>query len=86
MRGLLLKPSKMGNEQSAVTVSKASIPVNPDGIKTEMNSLLGQSSNIGYLDKVKLRDAMVMKSIFNLGKWKSVSILEQCFPFDCLKR
>ena len=49
-----MKPSKAGNEQKSVKVSKASIPVNPDGINDSDELTVGQQSSIVCLDKVKL--------------------------------
>ncbi|MEK5037538.1 ATP-dependent helicase [Sporosarcina sp. FSL K6-3457] len=41
VRGLLLKPSKAGNEQASVKVSKASIPVNPNGVDDSDELVVG---------------------------------------------
>lgn len=41
VRGLLLKPSKMGTEQASVKVSKTSIPLNPNGIDNSDELVVG---------------------------------------------
>ena len=41
VRGLLLKPSKVGDEQGLVKVSKSSIPVNPNGIDDSDELVVG---------------------------------------------